>query len=269
MRIKGRKNRRLRRRSSRGGLSKKTVAWTLGLLAVTAAATLAARIGWREMRRHPHFVVRSVDIVGAGKLVGGDVRALVDPAIGSNTWELDLQRMQDRIALHPWVERVRIRRRLPDALVIAISERQPFAVVEAGTTRYAVDRRGQVIAPLPADAPVPAPRITGASALSAGLDSPRARAALRHAATLIRVLHPRRRVETVRVDSEIGLTVEAESPSDVSIHFGWGHWRQKRRRLNVVLRRWVGREERLRSIDLAFGDDVIVELRHPGADEAV
>lgn len=50
---------------------------------------------------------------------------------------------------YPYLEDVEIRRRLPDTFLIHVTERQPIAYVDAGESRWLVDKHGYLLEALP------------------------------------------------------------------------------------------------------------------------
>ena len=58
-------------------------------------------------------------------------------------------------AEYPYLEDVEIRRRLPDAFVITVTERQPMAYLDAGESRWLVDKHGYLLEALPSGTAVP------------------------------------------------------------------------------------------------------------------
>jgi cell division protein FtsQ len=71
------------------------------------------------------------------------------PELGQNLFLLPLSRVEKRLQGHPWVERVVVRKQLPQALVVTIEERSAAAVLETREALFFVDRSGRRIAPVP------------------------------------------------------------------------------------------------------------------------
>lgn len=109
---------------------------------------------------------------------------------GQHILEVDLDRVRARLGTLPWVATSHVERRLPDAILVRIKEREPIARWYQGRRLVLVDRAGHVFRPrdmkgfanLPLLAGVRAPE--GAAALFAMLG--------RHPALAVRVVRARR-----------------------------------------------------------------------------
>jgi len=229
--------------------------------AVAAVLAVGGQVVWRAVRSHPHFTLRNVDLVGAETLAATDIRDIAGLVAGVSTWDVHPEVVRERILRHPWVANVRVRRRLPDSLLVAVREHRAVATVGLAGASYAVDRRGRIFAPLSAEAAAGLPRIIGIEAAQLSGGDRRTVGTLRQACALIRILSRHHRVAEVHVDTALGMTARAADLLAVPIHFGWGDWKSKRRRLDTVLALWSGREGQLGAVSLAFGDQVIVRLR--------
>src|SRR5688572_32678115 len=65
-----------------------------------------------------------------------EIRALAGVEEGDRLLAIDTDRVAARVAAHPWVARVRVRRQLPAALGIEITERRAAAaVIDRKSTR--------------------------------------------------------------------------------------------------------------------------------------
>jgi hypothetical protein len=204
--------------------------------------------------------LNTIEVVGVETARAAGIRDLVGINVGVNTWDVDLQAVRDRVLSDPWVASVHVRRRLPDGLGVTVREHQAIGAVRLGDAAYAVDRRGCIFAPLDAEAMSQLPQVTGVQEEDLSERGRRAESTLRRTAALIRILGRHHRVAAVHVDREVGVTVRAADLLAVPIHFGWGEWKRKRRRLDAVLARWSGRESQLEAVSLAFGDQVVVRL---------
>lgn len=96
--------------------------------------------------RLPSYSVRSVEVMGLARLSTAEINAWIDIPAHSELTELDLGAIQTRLASHPWVRSATLRKVFPDRLVVQIVEREPAAVLEAGSRSALVDRTGAVLA---------------------------------------------------------------------------------------------------------------------------
>lgn len=118
-------------------------------LVFTVMAALGVGGAWalarapRALARLELFQVRQVRLEGTRFLSREEaVRALALPAEAS-VWD-DVGDWEDRLAAHPLVKEVRIRRRLPSTLVLDVEETEPVALV-ATPVLEPVDHRGRLL----------------------------------------------------------------------------------------------------------------------------
>lgn len=140
--------------AKRASSPKRTPAHTR-LLRRAAAVLATAILVWvglllrREVRTSPRFEVAQVRMYGGQrKLIHPDeVRELAAVPVGVNIFAVDLRKVAERVASHPWAASVRVRRRLPHALEVHVTEHEPYALVQRGGTAELefVDRAGGYI----------------------------------------------------------------------------------------------------------------------------
>ena len=97
---------------------------------------LSAALGWR---------VRNVVVLGRANTPDGLVRAAIGVSPGAPALGFSLADARTRIETLPWVERASVERRLPDTLVVRITERHPYAVWQNQGRFSLIDRAGQVL----------------------------------------------------------------------------------------------------------------------------
>lgn len=124
-----------RRRRARGAL-----------VSVLVAAALLAVYAFL---RSPYFAVEYLRISGYQRLTPEEIRQLSGVAPGTLIWRVDPEAVGQRIARHPRVGAVEVRREWPRGLAIRLRERRTVAVVAAAgePTRWAeVDADGVLVA---------------------------------------------------------------------------------------------------------------------------
>jgi cell division protein FtsQ len=118
-----------------------------------AAAVIAALV-WGGyalvllVRQNDYFLARTIEIMGQKTLSRQDILYYLAIPPGATLFELDLARMGSRLERHPLIERVTVRRQLPDTLHVVVQERVPSLVVVSGGQRLVVDREGVVLRPV-------------------------------------------------------------------------------------------------------------------------
>lgn len=120
-------------RSRRGGGSRRgllarlrTLAMTVVVLGVTG---LAARVALAGLEDGTRFTVEEVRVEGTRYLDPAELLATarIEELGTGELGEADLERIGGRVAAHPLVARVGVRRSLPAAVVIEVTERVPVA----------------------------------------------------------------------------------------------------------------------------------------------
>lgn len=130
----------------------------LGIAAVVLVLFVGAPF-WAPLllRQLSFFRVRKVEIVGARYVTAGDILDRLHVDTNASIWD-PTGPLERRLASHPQLRRVSVRRKLPGTLVVDIEENSPVALVATSDGMRAYDARG-VALPIdltktPLDAPV-------------------------------------------------------------------------------------------------------------------
>ncbi len=110
----------------------------LALLVAVAGAFLAAL-------RSPLLDVEAIEVSGAERTPVADVRERLGIRQGQQLVDVDLGAAGERLAALPWVEAVRLDRRLDGTVAVRLTERRPIAVVGPPGNEHLVDRDGRVL----------------------------------------------------------------------------------------------------------------------------
>lgn len=121
--------------------------WSAVLFLVTVASGVA--YGIHSAIQSPLFLIRAVEVSrlkSGAPLDARQITGLAGVPLGSvNLFGLDLAVVEKRILASPWVREVRLVKRLPGTLAIAVTFREPQALVqEPGGELGYVDADGQV-----------------------------------------------------------------------------------------------------------------------------
>jgi cell division protein FtsQ len=120
-------------------------AWKVAAAAVVViAAVLAPLWGPRVLAELAYFRVRRVEIVGARLVQPSDILGRLHVDTLSSVWQA-ARPLEERVASHPGVQSVRVRRRLPGTLVVEITERWPVALVPTPSGLVPIDERGTAL----------------------------------------------------------------------------------------------------------------------------
>lgn len=137
----------------------------LALLAAVALLVLGAPFwGPLFLRQLSFFHVRKVEIIGARYMSVGEVLDRLRVDTTASIWD-PTGPLAARLAAHPQLRRVSVRRKLPGTLVVDIDENPPVALVGTNNGVQAYDARGVALpidlARTPVDAPILARRDLG------------------------------------------------------------------------------------------------------------
>ena len=126
-------------RRSRAG---RVVRWMLAAAVVVAAGGALSRFLGGSL-----FAIARFEVTGNKRARTQEVLAAVEPWRSANLISLDLSEVALAIGRHPWVDRVTLAKRFPDALVVRIIERRPVALYRDGAELWWVSEGGRPIAP--------------------------------------------------------------------------------------------------------------------------
>jgi hypothetical protein len=237
------------------------------LLALGAAAhrwqdPLAAtvRSGRAFFFDNPYFFVREIQVRGGEKVGGNEIVAMAGLRYGMNIWKIDPGGIERKIAKHPWVRRVLVRREFPRRVVIEVDERTPRAMVALGQLYY-VDADGVIFKEVGAGENVNFPLLTGLRPEQLARPNSALRGKIKDAVRLGELMAKDARTLSEIHFDESGRLVVYTTAFPVALKMGWGDWDAKVKRLDRVLSLWKGNEERLVSLDVSFHDQVVARLR--------
>jgi cell division protein FtsQ len=220
----------------------------------------AVGVGRQFIFENRYFSVREIQLHAGVKVGGKEIIALAGLRQGMNIWKIEPTVIEARIAKHPWVRRVVVRRDFPHRIIIDVEERQPKAIVAIGRLYY-VDSDGVLFKEVGTGENVQFPMLTGLRPEELASSDTRVRRriqdALRVGDLIIQDSHA---LSEIHFDAPDRLVLYTMA-HPVALRMGWGDWEAKRQRLNRVLGLWKGKEERLASLDVSFRDQVVTRLR--------
>lgn len=107
------------------------------------------------------FSLRQVNFTGGNHLTDEELMAVSGLKKGENLLILSSKNIHVKMLGSPWVRAVSVRKELPDRLQIAVTETEPFALLDMKGRLFIVDEKGKMLEELK-DSPVPfLPVITG------------------------------------------------------------------------------------------------------------
>jgi cell division protein FtsQ len=121
----------------RAALWRRVRHWLLGILAVGAIAGLVWLVWFSTV-----LVAKDVEVEGMSTLPESTIRHQADVPLGVQLARLDTVAIETRVARMQRIDKVDVRRRWPNTVLVSVKERMPVGwVVSNGAIRY-VDRHG-------------------------------------------------------------------------------------------------------------------------------
>jgi len=115
----------------------KALAWVAAL----AGAAWAGQQAVRHVIASPRFALREIRVNPTARVNEDQLLALAAVAPGDRLLAIDTDVVAARVASHPWIAAARVRRELPSALAIDVTERSAAAVAVLGGL-YLIDESG-------------------------------------------------------------------------------------------------------------------------------
>jgi cell division protein FtsQ len=251
---RARLRRRIRRRARR-----LVVTAALGALALVIVGALGVSAHWALTS--PRFGVAGVDVVGVRRLTTEAVAEASGIVPGENLWRLDARAVEERLLGLAAVKEARVERQPPNRVVLTVTEREPYALVQAGRMHW-VDSQGVDLGVAPrAVAPV-LPIISGVDPASLGGARQPAGRGLEAGLALLRLLEGSRSRLLNRI-SEIDAG-RPEGPvlvllDGMEVRLGHEGWDARLARLQGVLAQLEASKGSATTIDLRFRDQVVLK----------
>jgi cell division protein FtsQ len=132
-------------RSRPGGSGIRTAALRIIMVVSIIAGCLLAWQAYRALLHADLFQIAGVDVTGVKQVSEAELRAITGVFTGQNIFSVDLETVARRARANPWVKDVRIYRRLPNRISMAVTERSPYALLDSGFGLYVMDNDGFVI----------------------------------------------------------------------------------------------------------------------------
>jgi len=130
------------KRDRRSGLKRAFV--VIQVSAAIAAGLVAIFLLTERFAIPNRFQIASIEVKGNHFLSEGEVREMLGPALGRNLIAANLDGLRENLAASPWVGGAVVRRKLPDTLLVDVTERFPIALAETEQL-YVMDASGELI----------------------------------------------------------------------------------------------------------------------------
>lgn len=111
--------------------------------------------------------VSEIEVSGTTRYDAKDIIKTSGIETGDNMFMINKFEVAERILdEYPYIEQIKIRRKLPDKFTFEIKERVPIAYIMSGETRWLIDRNAYIVELLDGSATINVPKITGAVVLT-------------------------------------------------------------------------------------------------------
>ena len=114
----------------------------LVVIAVVGLSVLAGRQLVRQVIASPRFAVQEVRVAATTHVSADEIQELAGVEIGDRLLTVDPDQVAAKLASHPWIASARVRRELPSALAIEVTERRAIASALMGAL-YLLDESGR------------------------------------------------------------------------------------------------------------------------------
>tara|TARA_B100001971_G_scaffold27950_1_gene22274 strand:+ start:278 stop:1129 length:852 start_codon:yes stop_codon:yes gene_type:complete len=185
------------------------------------------------------FRAKNISVQGNYRLSDSEILRQAQVNTESNILSVNLQVTRKRLLAHPWIAEAEIRRELPDAMAIKITEHKSLAIVDLGR-KFIVSTRGEIFktwSPMDDDT---LPVINGLEFFD--FDAPGKPRSMPFGAVMevfqlgskLNSILPTRFINRVFVDREIGITICAFEKNQ-TIKLGFHDYPEKYERLEEIL----------------------------------
>jgi cell division protein FtsQ len=228
----------------------------------------------RVVFENPQFAITRIAVESDGALTPQQVQRFAGVRVGQNIFAVNLSEVQRNLELIPMIQRVEVRRELPQRLVIRINERLPVARMQTASKQlsdkiFFVDRTGVVMTPIRLDdgtmlqpqSPRPLPVLTGAALADARVGRAVESEQVYRALALLDALEQSgagATMEVEQVDLSKPRHLTLMTRQNMVVRFDVQDFRPQLRRLSAILA-WAQQQQRVvASVDLTVNRGVPV-----------
>ncbi|NWF92669.1 MAG: FtsQ-type POTRA domain-containing protein [Syntrophaceae bacterium] len=215
---------------------KKTVRVTFGLLLLFFLLFTGHRV-YLHLLEDPFFRVREVEVEGNQKIPREALLSLAGLEEVSNLFSLRLKEVARRLASHPWVEEVEVRKVFPSKVRIKIEERRPVAILQLEELYY-IDAAGLIFSPVGERDEYNYPVLTGLTREALEKEPVETKRLIAKALELLRILEkervfPPEEISEIHMERIYGIRCFTKTQG-IEVRMGWEEFGEKLRRLSVI-----------------------------------
>lgn len=222
------------------------------------------KTGWslltQYVEQHPYFAVQEVVIDESAGFSQELVREWSGVSVGMSMWDIDPEQVESQLLSRSWIQSAQVRRTFPRRVHLAVSVRQPIAIVMHNPPFY-LDESGMYFRNPEWEGTMNLPYISGFSEVA--LEAAEVRAALVEVPRLLDLARSwKEPLSEIHWDTREGYALFLEQRR-VTIRLGQEHSQEQFDRVGTVLAHWP-LEAPAAVFDARFADQVVV---HPYAGE--
>lgn len=232
---------RIRRGDHRTSGAFQTLLWKMvriaGNLLLLLCLCFAGYQGYVYLLEDPFFQVKEVEVRGCKKIPERTIRSLAKIEGMPNLFTLSLKGIANRVASHPWVDHVTLRKIFPNRVLIQIEERKPIAILQLDEPYY-IDSKGVIFSQVGDRDEYNFPILTGLNKQVLNQDSSQAEALLVKALEFLKLvqqepLSPLEEISEIRMGKTFGIQCFTMAEG-VEVKMGWDQFEEKLRRLSLI-----------------------------------
>lgn len=91
------------------------------------------------------FELKQIDVDGNSKITKSDIIKIGDIETGKNIFKYNLNDVEKKILVNPYIKYVKVSRKFPDKLVITIKENSEYAIIKEGASYIYIGENGLVL----------------------------------------------------------------------------------------------------------------------------
>lgn len=232
--------------------------WYVGIFLLVIGLGSVVDAGWSVLTQyasvHPYFTLGEIEVETGGRFSQEEIQTWSGLALGMNLWEIDPVQVETRLLAHPWIRTAQVRREFPQRVHVAVSARQPVAIIQQDLFTY-VDETGACFVGRYNDDFIDLPYVSGLADLS--LETSTARTALAgvlHLLSLTRLWQEP--LSEIHWDQKRGYTLFL-THRRVIVRLGWEIAAEKFAQVGKVLESWPVDGPAV-LLDARFADQVVV-----------
>ena len=240
-----------------------TLTTGLAKIVLVVACSYGILSSYRFITQSPRFNVNEMNLVGQKRLSNEELNSWIGPIIGENIFQLELDKISQRLVEHAWVQSASARRVFPQGISVELKERTPFAKVQLDQV-YVMDNYGVLLGTEVGDANK-LPTITGIKAQNFKLGSNVANEEIIRGLKMMHSLNQlamfeNNQIDNVHINSRSRITFSTHN-RDTKIHVRPEIAREGFKNLVLALDAIEKKGQGLSYIDLSFKNKIVVKHR--------